>query len=299
MQKESSPSPLSSDPLVLDDGVSSWTPRRKAFHSAPVQEWRIHVQGNVVQVKRVLGIDLDRDVPDRGLCGPMSASSRMRMLKLLNRIDWKKVNYTLFVTLTYPDDSACHHYPDRAYQRQRFFTAVETFLGGKTSCIWRVEWKPRKTGLRKGEYMPHWHVLVIGCRWLPKRWVRATWRAILGGRKGPLATDVKLVRGHEGAIKYVAKYLSKQHALDIATYHNNPFQHGRAWGVTRKALLPMCTIDLDRPLDLIEIRACQLYAERVKARYAGKHGGGFTRLGKEEAEFMLDLFKCHLTSLKE
>jgi len=130
----------------------------------------------------------------------------MRLLRLLNRIDWTQHARSLFVTLTYPDEFISRPLSRRTQDRSRFLREVETHVGKKVSSLWRLEWKPRRTGNVVGELMPHFHLVLFDVEFIPHAMVRHWWRTILGVADGPLATDVQRPKTVDGVARYIGKY---------------------------------------------------------------------------------------------
>lgn len=260
------------------------------FHSSPV-EWSVHVQGNCVQVR-----SKDRNyeiVPTavRGAVGPFSRGAQMRMLRFLNRVDWTRLDGTLFVTLTYPDSVDVRSYKDRTVDRSRFIRYIEGHTGKHLPVVWRVEWKHRKSGAKVGQLMPHWHLLVCGVKFLAADVVRDFWRKCIGYPVGPLCTDVQLVTGELGAVRYIAKYLSKRASLDISSYLNSGFEFGRHWGVCRKGLVPMSAVTVDRKLTPEEVEFLKVYAASGGRRWSVENDVGFTVFSRDSVKIWEELAK--------
>ena len=201
-----------------------------------VSEWSAEWQGKLLRVK-FSGQKRRRPLPKkRGVIKGFTDGSRRRMLQLAATIDWKSIGPALFITLTYPDDKAEFDMRERNKQRYLFVRHMENYLDATPSIIWRIEWKPRKTGSRIGEYLPHVHLLVLGVRFIPHGCVRSWWRSILKHR-GSLSTDVRAVRSGKAAALYVSKYCAKRPeraSLDNLSYLNSL---GRHWGIHRRSAI--------------------------------------------------------------
>jgi len=166
-----------------------------------------------------------------------SRAARLRLLKEIAVIDWRNAGRCLFLTLTYPDEVGKCSYKERTTQRHLVMRRIEKYLGRKVSCLWRVEWQDRKSGSRKGELMPHLHILLFGVDYLPWAHLRQWWREVLG-HGGPIHTFVQLIEGAEGTARYAAKYAAKDSSSSLvnAAYLDGAF--GRSWGMTRKNGIP-------------------------------------------------------------
>lgn len=185
----------------------------------------------------------------RGVVKEFSRSSRLNLLKFIAKIEWSQIPQAVFITLTYPDEYANRSMEERTLDKKRFIRDIEKHLGRKVSGIWRIEWKPRKTGKNKGNIVPHYHFLLIREKFVHHKVIRKIWRSILHVR-GPLATDIRAAKNGELASVYIAKYMSKVHercSLDNDAYLNT---HGRHWGLVRKKSIPMAK--LEWTLDLSE-----------------------------------------------
>lgn len=253
------------------------------YLKTPIKSWHCHVQGRCIEVTRKLLYSRFPDDNKRGPITTFTPESRMKMLRATARIDWKKVGKSVFVSLTYPDQHIERSYKERSKQRSLMARYIEKYADKKISLIWRCEWKARRSGMYKGMIVPHFHLIVCGVRYLPKALVRRWWRIVLGA-KGPLCTDVRALKGEEGAARYLAKYLSKSDALDRAAYLNNPYSMGRHWGITRSKLIPRMPIDVDKPINGDELKFAQEEAKKVRQRYDEKIDGGFTIFGDAEAK---------------
>lgn len=187
-----------------------------------------------------------REIATRGVVREFTRYARMRMLKMINRIAWDDVGKSLLITLTYPDQFHTLDYSDRSMHRAWFHRELEKELGREVSVIWRIEWLPRKSGPRQGFIHPHFHLIVLGVNYVHHQTVRKIWRRVLKV-EGPLATDVRQIKGVEGAVRYVCKYLSKPLSLDIGAYRNIGAVSGRHWGILRPSKIPWCN-DLVRTM---------------------------------------------------
>jgi hypothetical protein len=164
------------------------------------------------------------------------------MLRTIAKVDWKEIRSGVFITLTYPDEYFDREQGARTYDRARFVLELERKLRKKICVLWRLEYEPRKSGKHVGLVCPHFHLMALNVSFVHKRWIRQTWRRILGHR-GKLVTWVKGIRGPEGCGRYLAKYVAKKPVLDDAAYRNMQHMAGRKWGICRPSLLPMCPVE--------------------------------------------------------
>jgi len=169
----------------------------------------------------------------------MSNQSRLNLLRKLAVWDWDTIEWSLFVTLTYPDERAMPIRDERNKQRYVFHRKLETELGRPVQCLWRVEYEFRKTGQHKGKPCPHWHLLLPCTRYICKQDVNRWWKRTIDW-DGYARTETVSASRAEGAAMYIGKYLSKESSsasLVYAAYHNDS---GRPWGILREELIPVC-----------------------------------------------------------
>ncbi len=217
-------------------------------------------------------------------------AARLRLLKEIAVIDWRKAGRCLFVTLTYPDTIGCPTYKERTTQRTLVLRRIEKYLGRQVSALWRTEWQDRKSGVRKGQLMPHLHVLLFGVAYLPWSDLRQWWREVLG-HGGPIHTFIQLIDGAEGTARYAAKYAAKDassSSLVSAAYLDNLC--GRSWGMTRKKGVPRFSKVTFRPT---EAQRGQLLSVGKLLTHNSTTGeiGSYTLLGeagRQVARLLLD-----------
>lgn len=168
-----------------------------------------------------------------------SKASRLRILKLLARIDFTKAEPALFVTLTFPDRETQYTRKELNTYRYLFLRYTEKELGRKVSGIWRIEWKERKTGISVGEERPHFHLMLFDVRWIDRSKINSFWQKSIG-TNSYVRTEVQRMRSEKECGSYVAKYCAKveDSSLVNAAYLNNR-ESGRHWGIHRKNLLPL------------------------------------------------------------
>jgi len=188
----------------------------------------------------------------------------------------------VFITLTYPDECAVRTLRERTTDKYLFLRYMEKHLGARLHGLWRVEWKPRKSGDNIGVLAPHYHFMVFNVPFVAKETLRSWWREILDV-EGPLSTDVRKIENWKMASCYIGKYVAKESTLDITAYRNNPYMRGRHWGHTRKELLPLANVSTSTQLTEAQAAAARSYAARKFTHYDEERGGGFTLFGQEHA----------------
>ena len=209
-----------------------------AFHADQTYT-SLEYQGRYLAVKRHAPQYIRKRTGKRGKITGFSRAQRLACLKKLAIWDWEAIKNSLFVTLTYSDTEHPAGQKERNKHRYLWHRYVENHFGHPVPALWRVEYKPRKSGQNIGQYYPHWHFLLLGERWLEKELVREFWQKSTGTEENKV-TEIKGAKKHEAVGMYIAKYLSKD-AVDIslvyASKHNNS---GRHYGVLRQKLIPLC-----------------------------------------------------------
>lgn len=274
--------------IVSDEKLEPWA-TLQFRHIARVRWW-VCIQGDVVNVRRSGGIV---PVPPnrRGTqIRQMSKKSRLRLITYMNVVDWAKFPDTKFITLTYPDALRFRDCKARSIHRYRFMRYIEESLGRQQPCLWRTEWKTRLTGKHVGKIMPHHHLMLPGAPWFTENVLREAWRKSIRWDWSYIDVDIRKVEGIDGAIKYLAKYVSKQQALGNMPYRNSSFRFGRHWGITRKGLVPKLPVLVNREMTPDEVDAMRAYGEATWPSYDRSQGTGFTLFGKQYTAWIKDFF---------
>jgi len=276
--------PLVSDEFAIVDD-EPYLPLGQRVRKAQERErWTVSIQGSWVKFKKTGGQSHKPPTRLDTELGPFSYASRLRLLSFMNRIDWPNLPEPLFVTLTYPDTITNRDYSLRSMDRYLFLRYFEKMLGVKTPSIWRVEWKPRKSGLFIGRLMPHWHLLFPRLTAMDENVIREMWRKSIGHDNSYLDVDSRQVTGELAAVKYMAKYVAKNQALGILAYRNSGFRFGRHWGITRKAMIPMAPITCQRLLTEDEVEAAKQFAAGIWPHYDIDNPNGYTLLNPTMAK---------------
>lgn len=204
----------------------------------PDLDWRVEITGDVLAVKAAFLQAPRTPVKQRGQINKgFTYGSRKRMLITTSKIDWSRVTTGLFVTLTYPDDVECVDSRDRNKHRYRFMRDMENHLSSRCGAIWRIEWKKRLSGLNKGKYRPHFHLIIFNVRYIPYKTINLAWKKAIGA-KGHVNTDVKRLGDKRHHAVYIAKYAAKVDPLLSLDSLANLNNLGRHWGVHRRNQIP-------------------------------------------------------------
>jgi hypothetical protein len=243
-----------------------------------VEEWYVKVQGKLVVARNNLPKPKPHKRGPRGNCKGFTRPSRLRLLKWIATIDWRKVPDALLITLTYPDEVGVRTYKERSKDISRFVRYVEGYLGYHVAVLWRCEWKKRQSGQNVGKLFPHIHLLTFGASYVAHQKIREWWRGITKA-EGPLATDVRKAKKGEVAAVYVAKYCAKVDefgSLDYASYLNTL---GRGWGVRRRSLVPLHHVRWYLRLDQEMVHRLKGIAAEKLPWYDASLDEGFTLFG--------------------
>lgn len=194
-------------------------------------------------------------------------------------IDWTNVKTGLFVTLTWPD----FRWPADAGRRMRalwqFFRLVEDFHDRKICALWRVEWKTRKTGANRGKLLPHFHLIIFGCRFIPKDLVKRYWARALRTKKKVVAWVDSLSSQKKHAV-YIAKYAAKPPSFSVLD--NVPYSRidGRHWGYYRLKLLPRAVERLFEGVSEANVLLLRSLAAKYVPHYDEQCDAGFSLFGR-------------------
>lgn len=233
---------------------------------ADEQRTAIVVQGKLLTAKLPLATPPWQRPGKRNAVLGFSESARRRMLKWIAVVSWDAIKHSLLVTLTYPDAVVDRTYARRTRDRQEITRRIEEQVGSKVATLWRVEWQERKSGQRKGEIWPHLHMVVMGQRFIPCQWLRDAWASTIGYPKW-VSTDVRNADSGKHAAAYAAKYAAKAIDLNGLDYESYRQMSGRAWGVTRKELVPICKAVGLTPLPAATERIAHEVGDRVFQRH--------------------------------
>lgn len=251
------------------------------------------IQGELLELTYVKGTKEFRLPGKRGKISGFTRSSRLRMLRTIAKVDWSRVGASLFITLTYPDSRRDRSSCERNRDRYLFLRSMENYLQRKVGCLWRLEWKARKSGKAKGSVVPHAHLIVFNCRFIPWREIRKWWRDALAV-DGHLATDVRRIVGGKSVAMYVSKYCSKlpdATSLDYASYLNNP---GRHWGINRRDLIPWCERWVVRLGEKRQIQLCENAACMTFPFFNRDVDQGFSLFGKKAVAVIAEICRTDL-----
>jgi len=252
-------------------------------------EWTAVIQGKSVKVQLNRYRKVPKITTPRGDITEFSRKSRLRMLKRLATVDWQKIGISQFITLTYPDEVIHTDRHRRNRERYLIHRWIESTVGWQVSGVWRVEWKPRLSGVNKGKVLPHSHMLIFGSGHLDKEEVRSEWGRVIGKVKW-VEVDVQHVPEGEAIACYVSKYCGKEEPpgiLDNVPYVNKT---GRHYGYLRRDKIPLHSKKVFLLREKMLIDFLKGKASTIIPGYDTRYCEGFTLLGeaaesvKEEIE---------------
>lgn len=169
-----------------------------------------------------------------------SAASRLRLFKVVNRLDFSRAGKCTFATQTWRDELGRPSPSAITQARSWCQRSLERLADKQLSGIWRVEWQERKTGRYRTQLMPHLHVIYFDIPYIRKEDWTAAWAQAIGWQ-GRVSVKLEKINGLRQCLYYVSKYIAKLDGLcnlDIPAYLNN-YLPGRKWGTYRRQLLPV------------------------------------------------------------
>jgi len=224
-------------------------------------------------------------------------AARLRMMRTVAQINWNNVKPSLFITLTYPDNYLRATAHERNQDRHWFLRSMENYLEKKVGALWRLEWKPRRSGAKLGQWEAHVHLIVFDVKFYPWEELNRAWRVALGA-VGYVRSDVKRIRGGRDVAKYVSKYCSKKpetSSLVNTSYLNAP---GRHWGIHRRDLIPFADRFLMTDLSGDEIRLCENAACCTFKYFTRGTEQGFCLFGKNGKKVGEEILLRHIDNGK-
>ncbi|HET9309354.1 MAG TPA: hypothetical protein VFO46_25290 [Candidatus Sulfotelmatobacter sp.] len=242
--------------------------------------WTVTLQGGYLAATQTGAVGSHPRLHTRGKCKVFSTASRRRLIYRIARMNWQKLKYTKFITLTYPDELSCRSIRRRTIDRDTFHRMMEEYLGRQVAALWRTEWQVRKTGEIEGQPMPHVHIALFAEPFIPWQIVRNRWQRAIGW-KGYVRTEIELARDPGKTGRYCAKYMSEQDSLSlvIASYLSRVC--GRPWGIKRPKLIPWHLEKVIEDVDPDVIVEARARAARRYPPIGQRANGGFTLLGDD------------------
>lgn len=181
----------------------------------------------------------------RGKIRGFSRKSRNRLIKETAKL---KNDPNIWVDLTFPDEffEGCHGLSDIAEKSSKALKRFKRMLGENINGIWKREYESRKSGKNKGDYFPHFHLLLnIPSVELENESlkIRSLWLETLqylglsgeGLEKSARVTlnpkSWRIINDRKHASRYVSKYVAKIQCLNDI---DDDVSLGRFWGYIGK-----------------------------------------------------------------
>lgn len=264
--------------------------RQHEFDKPP----RVVIRGNLLEYKSGKAFTLPPPPLEKRRISVFSKASRLRLFKLLATLDFARMDYAVFCTLTYPDEVLPLSYVTRTRHRYLFLRSMEAYLDAHLTGLWRTEWELRKSGQLAGTFQPHMHLLLWPWKWVPMSYYVEEWKRIIGWN-GHMSIEVKRPRGRKNVGFYVAKYVGKlpESKLVYDAHLNNI--DGRHWGKHRARLLPIMPEETLTNVTEEDARVLYSAFRRVFPDHTLPFGDSFTLMGDFVPLLARYLREMHLT----
>lgn len=200
----------------------------------------IYVDGNLAKCQLPVTRPIGKRGGIRGKVTGFSRQSRLRMMRSVSKLENAK--RPLFITLTYPDEfeGTLDGKEIKEKQLKNFWKRME-YVYINIACLWKLEYKERKSGKKVGQLYPHIHLLVWGLYKVDieeiRDFVRNAWWEVCGELSEDhlkAGTRVERLRSHNGTVSYISKYMGKEEAGDLKV--------GRWWGIKGRSKLPRAEV---------------------------------------------------------
>ncbi len=217
----------------------------------------VTAQGRLLEVK-VSGYQarIKPPVGNKKQIKEFSPRSRVRLLKLVSRLDVSQEKCPVFVTLTF---GQLYPTPQQSKEYMRLFVRKLDRRSSKdVSSIWRMEFQERGA--------PHFHLIVFGLDYIKKEYVAKLWAETIGQKYWDNSKDepaypftrIEGVQQHRKLIYYVSKYVAKVEDKgsprqaegdvrgdDSSCGFNSVLYMdtvGRFWGIIKRKVMPFGVI---------------------------------------------------------
>lgn len=256
---------------------------------------RIVVRGHLLEYRSGRAYSTPPPPQDKRRISIFSKASRLRLFKLLAALDFTKLDYPVFISLTYPDEVLPLSYVRRRQQRFLFVRSMEAYLDKQITGLWRTEWERRQSGQHKGQWCPHLHLLLWPVVWLPMSYVNEEWKRILD-YGGYLRTEIKRPRNRKQVGYYVAKYMSKPSDSSLVYAAQLNTVDGRHWGKHRAKMMPLMPEECLGDVSEADARFLYDAFTRVFPDHKLPFGESFTLMGDFVPLLTKYLKQMHLTT---
>lgn len=205
MAKEDSPTALKADKVIAagDDSRYIWHKDKPVL--LRVYNRELQITPNVPP--RDTG---DSPIRSKGDITTFSRSSRLRLMRKMNRVQTQLLGEPIFITLTHRHGTLSHKEFQYAFLK-KFLPKLPEIIP-EVACMWRLE--PHRNG------KPHYHMIcwsfnkkiTIESEYYHRQ-IRQAWRDAIGqhDRAAELySCDIEALGSHRKIMSYVSKYLAKE-----------------------------------------------------------------------------------------
>lgn len=216
----------------------------------------------------------------RGVITGYGVRSMRRLRERIAELDQEVLVLSgIWARIGYPDDVVTQ---DIKLVKRQLNSLAKRFARAYPagSFIWRVEYVRRKSGEWLGQYVPHFHLLVLGVGDVDafRRWLASAWGGVIGTSDehfylDGVGVDCKRVYGTPSLLAmYVGKYMGKDVEREVV---EEVGWVGRFWGVVGRANLPKAleSSTVLRGREFVHLR--RLAASWLRRR--GKSGRNYAR----------------------
>jgi len=198
----------------------------------------LEIQGQIACVAFANG-PLPYEREKRKEISGFSPASRLRLFKVVNRLEWQRAGKCTFATVTFPDSLGRPEPKEITLARSLLHRGWERACGRKVAGLWRVEWEVRKSGRFLGQFMPHVHTIYFNVPFVPQKQFQEIWQSSLRTNV-KVRVDLRKIKNVRMMLYYVSKYVAKidgSSSLVIPSYLSK-YLGGRKWGYYRRELMP-------------------------------------------------------------
>jgi hypothetical protein len=181
-------------------------------HNWPDAEFELSIFSGISTLKRISETKKQVGGGIRSSVSNFSRASRKRFLEKMARC--RQMDDGYFGTFTYPGEF-CYS-PDDCKRHLGMFRKRIIRRFPKVRVIWRMEVKPRLSGLSEGKRVPHYHLLIFGLPYGYERKLQELlglmWDEIANyhDKDVPfLRSEVEQIRSRKQAVYYASKYVAK------------------------------------------------------------------------------------------
>lgn len=203
------------------------------------------------------------DQPKRKMIAEFSRKSRLRLLKLVTRLE--KNASGKFLTFTYRENMQDH---TEAKVHLDLLLRYLKYHYKQGAFLWRMEYQKRGA--------IHFHVIAFNVAWIDIDALTAYWQEMTGDDSYP---DVEAIHNRRKAMYYVSKYVAKHERTDISGFISEPYSEkpqffGRFWGVVNRKNLPLAVRTYFRVVgDAKVFHDLRRYARRFYAGLSRRYQG--------------------------